>query len=391
VAIELYLQPGHRFAAARYMEAAKAAIRGYGIRYGVYPYGTLTLVDPPLGAYGSGGMEYPTFITLGTHTALRHWPFGGILASEAVTVHEFGHQYFQGMSASNEFEESWMDEGINTYAEGLVMAEAYGPAAMSFMGSVVPHLESHRSGGLDGGEFRDAMVTPAWRYVSRGSYGLNSYPRPALALTHLERLLGEATFARAMRAFFQQWRFRHPDTRDFQQVVERVSGQDLDWFFEQAFHSSRNLDYAVASLTVERLDEERGTFWNPDGSRYQLPEEGDEGSDDDGGEARGERLSKVLVLRHGEFIHPVTVELTFADGTTVRRRWDGERRWVRWTFRGGPKLVSAEVDPDGVMVLDKNRLNNSRTREEDPAPALGYMARLLFWFQTLIAATGIVA
>jgi len=390
VAIELYLQPAHGFARERYMGAAKAAIRGYGTRYGAYPYGTLTMVDGPPGAYGSMGMEYPTLITLGAHKLLDMPFFGGILASEGVTVHEFGHQFFQGMAASNEFEESWLDEGVNTYAEGLVMEEVYGPVSMSFLGSEMRHLESHRVGGLDNGEFRDAMVTPAWRFVSRGSYGLNSYPRTGLTLTHLQRLLGDQTFARAMRAYFQQWRFHHPDSRDFQQAIERSTGEDLDWFFSQAFHSTRNLDYAVRGLSVERVDEERGTFWNPDGSRYELP------ADDDGEESEEERgegpwKSEVLVFRHGEFIHPLTLELTFADGSVERRQWDGEKRWARWTFRGGPKLVSAEVDPDQIMVLDSNRLNNSRTREEDPGPALGYLAQVLFWVQTLMAAAGLLA
>jgi len=395
VAIELYLQPAHRFAADRYMEAAKAGIRGYGIRYGAYPYGTLTMVDGPPGALGSMGMEYPTFITLGAHKLLDMPFFGGILASESVTVHEFGHQYFQGMVASNEFEESWLDEGVNTYAEGLVMEESFGPSSIDFMGTEIRHLESHRSGGLDNGEFRDAMVTPSWRFVSRGSYGLNSYPRVGMVLTHLERLLGEQTFARAMRDYFQQWRFRHPDSRDFQEAIERSTGQDLDWFFRQAFRSSRNLDYAVRDLSVERVGDRRGTFWAPDGSQVEMPEDSEsgEGEGEETEEARGEGpwKSEVLVFRHGEFIHPITLELTFADGSVERREWDGEKRWARWTFLGGPRLVSAEVDPDDVMVLDLNRLNNGRTREEDSGPALGYMARILFWVQTLMAATGLLA
>ena len=141
VDIDLYLQPDHADQAARYIDSAKVAIRGYGTRLGAYPYATLTLVDPPLGALGSGGMEYPTFITLGTHALLQLPPFRGVLAPEVVTVHEFGHQFFQGMIANNEFEESWIDEGINTYYENQVMADAYGPSSMSFLGISPNHLE----------------------------------------------------------------------------------------------------------------------------------------------------------------------------------------------------------------------------------------------------------
>ena len=62
----LLLQPEHRRQAERHFTAAKAALSGYGRVLGPYPYPTLTIVDPPWGARGAGGMEYPTLITAGT-------------------------------------------------------------------------------------------------------------------------------------------------------------------------------------------------------------------------------------------------------------------------------------------------------------------------------------
>jgi len=444
VAIELFVQPSNRDQAQRYIGAAKAAIRGYGTRLGAYPWGTLTLVDPPIGAFGSGGMEYPTFITLGTHPALQYPPFDHVLAPEVVTVHEFGHQFFQGMIANNEFEEAWMDEGINTYYENEVMAEAYGPASFTILGLEMTHVDSLRSGGLDRGQFRDPLVMPAWRYISGGSYSLSSYPRTGLVLNHLQRLLGAQTFHRAMRAFFQQYRFTHPSTADFERTIQSETGQDLGWFFRQALHSTRNLDYEVRSLLSSEVKKPRGVFWR-DGERVTLGSRkdkkaeaddegaderaaeaaddvagddgaGDDGAGDDGaGDSMAEQMdsgdgdeevadagedddsgsgvwrSSAVVFRRGEFIHPVSVELIFADGTVVRRSWDGEHRWARWTFHGPSELISAEVDPDGIMVLDYNRLNNSRTTESDPAPALGYLTDILYWLQLLLAATGLLA
>ena len=43
-----------------------------------------------------------------------------------VTVHEFGHAYFMGILASNEFEEPWLDEGVNSYWEERIMDNYYG-------------------------------------------------------------------------------------------------------------------------------------------------------------------------------------------------------------------------------------------------------------------------
>ncbi len=63
-------------------------------------------------------MEYPTFITGDTFW----WaPKGQKVLPEGVTEHEFGHQYWYGMVATNEFENAWLDEGINSYTEVKVM------------------------------------------------------------------------------------------------------------------------------------------------------------------------------------------------------------------------------------------------------------------------------
>ncbi|MGH9579631.1 MAG: M1 family metallopeptidase, partial [Terriglobales bacterium] len=92
VKVTLFLQREHRDQAERHWRAAFEAIKWFGLMYGKYPYETLTVVDPPFGALGAGGMEYPTLITAGT----EFWP--GLLdqnkGPEGVIVHEFGHQYW---------------------------------------------------------------------------------------------------------------------------------------------------------------------------------------------------------------------------------------------------------------------------------------------------------
>lgn len=43
-----------------------------------------------------------------------------------MTIHEFGHAYFMGILASNEFEEPWIDEGINSFWESRIIDYYYG-------------------------------------------------------------------------------------------------------------------------------------------------------------------------------------------------------------------------------------------------------------------------
>jgi hypothetical protein len=59
-------------------------------------------------------MEYPTLVTAGTRWLAPR----GVLQPESVTIHEVGHQFWYGLVGSNEFEHAWLDEGVNSYAQG---------------------------------------------------------------------------------------------------------------------------------------------------------------------------------------------------------------------------------------------------------------------------------
>ena len=200
--IHLLLQPEHRRQAPRYLNATKTAISGYGRVLGPYPYSTLTVVDPPWGARGAGGMEYPTLITGGTY---RHAP-ASVHSPESVTVHEFGHQYFYGLIASNEFEEPWLDEGFNSYMEDRVVAAAYGDnhPVLSVFGWRVPINVPMR---LPLDENRryfpvatwDVLASPAWKFRTGTSYAAHVYSKTDLVMSTLERLIGTPAMNRALR------------------------------------------------------------------------------------------------------------------------------------------------------------------------------------------------
>src|SRR5207253_3000988 len=125
----------HRGQADRWFEAAFQAITWYGLWFGPYPYHVLTIVDPEADADRTAGMEYPTLV-MGATSWLA--PPGDLYRGpESTVVHEFGHQYFYGLVGTNEFEEAWLDEGLNSYADGKVLDRGWGG---SFRTAVVAHL-----------------------------------------------------------------------------------------------------------------------------------------------------------------------------------------------------------------------------------------------------------
>jgi hypothetical protein len=379
VEIVLLLQPTHAPQQERHIRAAKASLKWYGLWYGRYPHATLTVVDPANGGGGSAGMEYPTFITAGTRSLFNHWPADQILLPEDVIVHESGHQYWQGMVASNEFEEPWLDEGFTTYSTAKVLVQEYGPAAARAFGFRVGQFEGLRISNRATRDF-DPVRGPAWG-ASR-DYRFDVYTRTALTLLTLERLLGEETMARVMRTYHERWRFRHPASEDFYAVASEVAGQDLGWFFDQTIEGPGFLDYEVASVRTHHEPPPRGIMRDGAAATVSLPEPADEEAGDE------TWRSVVLVRRRGEVVLPVEVELQLEGAPPERRQWDGRDRWVRYEITGPHPLVAAVVDPDDRLVLDVNRLNNARRVRPDSTTATYWGARWTFWLQAVLSLMG---
>ena len=135
VDMRLMLQPEHAAQASRHFDSTRAALRQYGEWFGAYPYGHITIVDP-VWRSETEGMEYPTLFTAGTSWLM---PRNDMFLEEG-TIHEAGHQWWYGIVGTNEFEDAWMDEGINQYANARVMAEEFpdGRQVLRFFGGFVP-------------------------------------------------------------------------------------------------------------------------------------------------------------------------------------------------------------------------------------------------------------
>jgi hypothetical protein len=350
VAVRLLLQPNHAPARDRYVLSAKQGLVFFGLWYGAYPYETLTIVDPPDDGGGSGGMEYPTFITGGTFGVPLRWPFEQVRAIEDVTIHEFGHQYWYGMVGSNEFEEAWLDEGINTDSELRAMSLAYGPREAQIPGGVGADLLSLAHAEYTSLTNLDPIRRFSWSFASGNHYGVNSYYKVGLLLAQLKRDLGPRDFARAERAYFQEWSFRHPSTEDFFAVFERVTGRDLSTYRKNLLEGTARLDWSVLSARSRKRGSDEGIF---DGAKGRETKKGDSGGSD---------LYDTVVLfgNLGEWSHGAKARLVFQDGTVVDRVLPAEARWVRLTTTYRSKLAWAAADPDRENPWDWNRENDSR-------------------------------
>jgi hypothetical protein len=341
IKLRFLMQPAHWSQAERHERITRQTLDHFEKWYGPYPYKTLTVVDPEPDS-AAGGMEYPTFITGDSSWFMP----AGLYLPELVVEHEFGHQYWYGMVATNEFEDAWMDEGINSYTEVKVLDSILGQntSVLNIAGITVGEREQQRLSYLTAAD-RDPMAQKAYNYASFGSYGGITYGKTASVLLTLEGIIGQDTMAKAMHTYFMKYRFTHPVKEDFLKTIEEVSDKDLRWYFNQAVYGSQVLDYEIlkvdsfpAEWYLEKKDKKNTKKDGKDDTVYQ---------------------SYVTLHRKEDFVMPVEMEIKFDNGEKIREHWDGQSRWTRFSYLKKAKVVSAEIDPDHTVQLDRNNFNNS--------------------------------
>jgi hypothetical protein len=343
VKLHVLMSPGNLASAPRYIQVLKGTLALYDQWIGPYPYDRLTVIDPPHGGYGAGGMEYPTLITADTNWFMPK----GALLPELVAQHEFGHQYWYGMVATNEFEEAWLDEGINSYMETKGMDALYGKytSVFNFPITQMGEDEEQRLAYLHIPD-TDPITRFAWRFYDSGAYGAITYGKTTTVLLTLEKIIGEETLRQALHAYFMRYRFTHPTGEDFIKTVEEVSGKDLRWYFDQAISGTQMLDYKILDAHSDPVN------W------YEPEDTAAKNSD-------VLYRTYVTVQRKDDFVFPVDVKITFDDQESVIEHWDGRDRWIRYVYDRKSQLVSAEIDPGHQICLDRDFFNNSYTVTPD--------------------------
>jgi hypothetical protein len=372
---------------------------------GAYPYETVTAVVPPYNASEAGGMEYPTFFTAEGYAKVEP----GTLTQYAidfVTIHEFGHGYFYGLLASNEFEEPMLDEGMNEYWDGRMTRESgekivLASGWMKRLG-ITPAMTGFEAERLGAGLHQppDPLGANAWDRLSSSSYG-TVYSRTATAMHDLEERLGKPLLERAMHEYYRRWRFRHPSSADLRATLAEVSGKPkvVDEIFEQYVYGTAQIDDRIASIdTAEVLPQAGSTL--KDGKRSELDsdaldkqvdkqrEDWDKAhSDAKPGSGPFPWHSTVTVRRDGVPV-PQLLRVKFADGSSEDVRWNDDRRWARFDFTKPSKVVSAVLDPEQKIYLDANKLNDSRTTKADGSASRRWSADAASLLQVFYALVG---
>ena len=312
------------------------------------------------------------------------------------------------MVATNEMEESWMDEGFTSYYEGRIMDKYYGEKESSFSlwGISAGNTETTRLNYTSMNNLSVANTKTLAYKAERNGYRTLVYDKTAVWLETLEGLLGIETMDKIMQTYFERWKFKHPTPEDFFRTMEDASAVDLDWYWRGWFYTTDYVDigvkdikkYYVTNKPTKKMEEymaARNLTVDDLPPLVYLAEEGSEDFDpsmkgkapsessqtlkefmmDNMTEAERTKVKEpkyfyeVTYDKPGGIPMPLIVEYTYADGskeniTYPPEIWRKNDKEVSVVLSSEKELTGVIVDPK-AETADIDTTNNGWPRKEE--------------------------
>jgi aminopeptidase N len=184
--------------------------------YGDYPFKKEKYGMTEIGYYGA--------IENQTNTIIEQMDTSWYYTS----VHEMSHQWFGDMITCENWHHAWLNEGFATYSEALVSEYLHG---FNSYKTYMSYLEFYDAGTLYLPQDTDAFNIFQTIVYLKGAYVMHM----------LRGILGDPVFFDCLHTYAtsSQFKYGHATTENFRQVCETISGQNLQYFFDQWIYDER--------------------------------------------------------------------------------------------------------------------------------------------------------
>lgn len=219
VPVQSWVYPEDRTAGFEDLGQAPPILRFFEEKLGPYPYQKLANVQSTT---RYGGMENASAIFYSEEAVADGED------DESLLAHEIAHQWFGNTVTEADWPHLWLSEGFATYLTYLYLEHEYGEDLF------VQNVQAARKRVV---QFHDETPTEPLVDTTFADpnelLNTNPYQKGAWVLHMLRREVGTDTFWNGLRAYYDRYRHQNASTRDFRRVMEEVSGQDLEQFFDQ--------------------------------------------------------------------------------------------------------------------------------------------------------------
>ncbi|MGE5683412.1 MAG: M1 family metallopeptidase [Bacillota bacterium] len=158
-----------------------------------------------------GAMEHQTITGIGSNF------LNGKKFFNDFYIHELAHQWFGDAVGPATWKDIWLNEGFASYCEALYAEHKSGFDA--YKSTMLSKFESN---------FPGTVYNPG-----ANLFGSTVYDKGAWILHMLRFEVGDSSFFRILRTYYNEYKYRNAASSDFIRLCNSISGRDLGFFFKQ--------------------------------------------------------------------------------------------------------------------------------------------------------------
>lgn len=264
VPVTYYVEKGREEEGQRSMGKTPRMIEFFSQKFG-YPYPYPKYAQVCVDDFIFGGMENTSTTILTDRCLIDQRASIDHTWTESLVAHELAHQWFGDLVVIKHWSHAWIKEGMASYSEVLWTESEYGKAAGSYylLGEARSYLEEDTS------RYRRPIVTHVYREAIE-LYDRHLYEKGACVYHMIRSILGEDLFGKAIQTFVRDNAHKTVETVDLLRAIEKATGYNLLFLFDQYVYRGGHPDYKVAyswdnqnnlaQLTVTQTQDEKELF-----------------------------------------------------------------------------------------------------------------------------------
>ena len=204
-----------------------------GVKYPYEKYDQIILDD-----FMFGGMENIT-LTHNTDRTMHDQFSVPDVSSVGLVAHELAHQWYGDMLTTRNWANIWLNEGFATFLSRKYREEKFGYDEGEYIryGEIQSYFRS---------DMRWNRPTVHYNYYEPiDLFDSHVYAKGSLILNMMHDYLKDDAFKRSIQHYTISNKFKNVETQDLKKSIEEVTGQNLDWFFNQWVYEAGYPEYHV--------------------------------------------------------------------------------------------------------------------------------------------------
>ncbi|MEI1373627.1 M1 family metallopeptidase [Nostoc sp. UHCC 0926] len=238
--VTYYVEKGREEDAKRSMGKTPRMIEFLSQKYG-YPYAFPKYAQVCVDDFIFGGMENTSTTLLTDRCLLDERAALDNRNTESLVVHELAHQWFGDLVVIKHWSHAWIKEGMASYSEVIWTEQEYSLEEAAYYRL----LEARRYISEDSSRYRRPMVTHVYREAIE-LYDRHIYEKGSCVYHMIRFQLGDELFWQAIQTFIQDNAHKTVETVDLLRAIEKATGRNLLFLFDQYVYRGGHPDFKVA-------------------------------------------------------------------------------------------------------------------------------------------------